>query len=160
MNSLHLRGKLLGDPGGEESSWMETWTFLYHSRYPSPNSPCEHGQEELGMNILHQCEGPPGPSLHAQELGWLGFSRPPLAFPLLPIPAIDLPCFSLSPTPPLSPVYFSSPLLHPIHLSLFPSHLPHPERLVRRRKSKPSFSQLYLPNKAWSQVLFNKRKMN
>lgn len=75
---------------------METWTFLYHSRYPSPNSPCEHGQEELGMNILHQCEGPPGPSLHAQELGWLGFSRPPLAFPLLPIPAIDLPCFSLS----------------------------------------------------------------
>lgn len=39
------------------SSWMETWTFLYHSRSPSPNSPCEHGQEEMGRDILYQCEG-------------------------------------------------------------------------------------------------------
>lgn len=36
---------------------METRTFLYHSRSPSPDCPCEHGQEELGRDTLQSCTG-------------------------------------------------------------------------------------------------------
>ena len=43
---------------------------------------------------------------------------PPYLYSSSPSQLLDLPYFSLSPTLPLSRVYFSSLLLHPIHLSL------------------------------------------
>lgn len=130
---------------------------------PLPRSPPQHSHEELGRgakccpyytSVFPVCSPASPPPRGA------GFNRSPSALALLPHPSYGSASFFLLPLLPLSHVYFSALLLHPIHLSLFPSHLSHPERLVRRRKSEPSFSQLYLPNKAWSQVLFKKRKMN
>lgn len=142
------------------------WPSLHQTRPLSPKPHVRTARRHTGKDakrcprytgVFPVCS-PGSPASRAGGGGGRSLAGPPLPLLCFPIPAIDLPHFSFSPTLPLPRVYFSSLLLHPIHLSPFPSHLPYPERLVRRRKSKPSFSQLYLPNKAWSQVLFKKRK--
>lgn len=131
---------------GKGSSWMETRTFLYHSRSPSPNSPCEHGQEELGRDILHQCEGLLASCTGARLVGvWKVLS----CLPSASHPSYRSASFFLSHPHPLYLLFIFLHRFCILFICLsFRLISPILKGLSGEERASPSFSQLYLPNKA------------
>lgn len=116
---------------------------LFTSLGPFPQIPPQvrpggAGEECRVLPTLYQCVR----SLlslvpHFTCRGW-GSAGLPLPLLCFPTTAMDLYCFSAFPMFPLSHVYFSSLLLHPINLSLFPSHLPILKGLSGEERDSPA----------------------